>query len=186
MIDSSNRAARHHRPKRLSFLILIIATHILFSGVADAQAIRQITGELERQLNRIAAQDVPAGAPGIATGIIRDGKIVYSKCAGLENLTSKSKITPKSRFNIASTGKQFTALAILKLEAEGKLSLDDDIRMYFANLYREIDSPITIEHLLTHTSGIRDIHHLWSLQGLTWWKNEFGNDDAMKLLVKAR
>ncbi len=168
----------------MSSLTVILLIQIILACAADAQQVIPLTSELESKLDRIATQDVPTRAPGIATGIVQNGKIIYSKCAGLEDLDSKSLITPKSRFNIASTGKQFTALAIIQLEADGELSFKDDIRKYFQGFYKKIESPITIEHLLTHTSGIRDIHHLWSLQGKTWWKNEFRNHDAMALLAK--
>ncbi len=161
-------------------LLMSLSFNVCFSEIADAQ----VSSEQKRQLDQVTLQDVPDGAPGIATGIVVDGKIIYSKCVGFANLESESQINSRSRFNIASNGKQFTALAILKLEAEGKLSLTDDIRKYFPDFYPKIKSPITIEQLITHTSGIRSIHHLWSLQGKTWWKFEFGNDDVMELLKR--
>lgn len=177
---------------RTQFLIIslieklfpIVLLLLLTIQVAIAQDAGQLTSQQQNRLDKIATQDVPRGGPGIATGIVLDGKIVYSKCAGFQNITDGSSITPKSRFNIASNGKQFTALAILQLEAQGKLSLQDDIRKYFPNLYKKIDVPLTIEHLLTHTSGIRDVYGLWALQGRTWWKFNFNNDDVLKLLTK--
>jgi CubicO group peptidase (beta-lactamase class C family) len=141
-----------------------------------------LSGLQVRQLDSIATQDVPAGAPGIATAIIQNGKLIYQKLAGYANLADSSLISPETRFNIASNGKQFTALAILVLESQRKLGLSDDIRKYLPDLFKGIQQKITIENLLTHTSGIRDVYDLWSLKGITWWKNTFNNQDVLSLL----
>ncbi len=135
-----------------------------------------------KQLDSIALQDVPAKAPGIAAAIVQDGKLVYEKYGGYADFADSSLIGPDTRFNIASNGKQFTALAILELIDAGKLRLQDDIRQYFPSLLKNIASPIRIEQLLTHTSGIRDVYDLWSLKGLTWWKQSYDNTDVLRLL----
>lgn len=134
------------------------------------------------KLDSIALQDVPAKAPGIATAIVQDGKLVYEKYGGYADFADSSLIVPATRFNIASNGKQFTALAILELIDAGKLRLQDDIRQYFPSLFTSIASPIRIEQLLTHTSGIRDVYDLWSLKGLTWWKQSYDNKEVLRLL----
>lgn len=133
-------------------------------------------------LDSIAKQDVPRRAPGVAVGIVQNGNIIYETYAGYANLEDSILINNKSRFNIASNGKQFTALAILKLIDEGKLSLKDDLKKFFPDFYNNITDKITIANLLTHTSGIRDIYDLWSLQGIVWWKRTLNNQDAIKLL----
>ncbi|MDF1696719.1 MAG: serine hydrolase [Saprospiraceae bacterium] len=142
--------------------------------------------ELVNNLDKIAIQDVPKGAPGIATGVVMNGEIVYEKYEGYANLEDSTLIDEQSRFNIASNGKQFTALAILLLIEEGKLSLDDDFRKFVPELYTDITTTIKIKHLLNHSSGIRDVYDLWSLQGLTWWEHTFSNKDALNLLAKQK
>jgi CubicO group peptidase (beta-lactamase class C family) len=99
-------------------------------------------------------------------------------------LTDSTLITKDTRFNIASNGKQFTALAILVLIDEKKINLTDDIRKYLPTIYPKLNSKITIENLLNHTSGIRDVYDLWSLQGFTWWKYTFSNKDVLALIEK--
>jgi CubicO group peptidase (beta-lactamase class C family) len=165
--------------RKIAYLFLVLIT----THPSGAQG---ISASLTGRLDRIALQDVPAGAPGIATAIIKKGKLVYSNWGGYANLDDSSRITPRSRFNIASNGKQFTALAVLKLEKEGKLRLTDDIRRYLPGLYPSLHEPLRIEHLLTHTSGIRDVYDLWALQGLTWWKASFTNDTALQLLLRQK
>ncbi|MCP9764259.1 serine hydrolase domain-containing protein [Lacihabitans soyangensis] len=136
------------------------------------------------KLDSIASQDVPSGAPGIATAILKDGKVIYERYFGYADLADSVKIGASSRFNIASNGKQFTALAIQILIDQKKLKLEDDIRTYFPNLFPKIKEKLTLLHLLTHTSGIRDCYDLWSLQGLTWWKNTFSNTEVLALMSK--
>jgi CubicO group peptidase (beta-lactamase class C family) len=138
------------------------------------------------KLDSIATQDVPENAPGIATAIIQDGKVLYERYAGLADLDDSTSIKNASRFNIASTGKQFTALAILKLIDERKLKLSDDIQKWFPELYPATEEKITVRHLLSHSSGIRDCYDLWSLQGITWWEQSYTNQDVLRLIARQK
>jgi CubicO group peptidase (beta-lactamase class C family) len=137
-----------------------------------------------KKLDSIATQDVPKNAPGIATAIIKEGNLIYEKYAGIADFNDSLKIDKNTRFNIASNGKQFTALAILTLEDENKIKLSDDIRQYLPELYPKIKAKITIGNLLNHTSGIRDVYDLWSLKGITWWEQSFDNNDVLELVIK--
>jgi len=143
-----------------------------------------LSESLRQNLQSIALADVPAGAPGIAAAVIADGQVLFQQAGGYASLADSTLITPDTRFNIASNAKQFTALAILWLEDADKLSLQDDLRKYVPDLYGGISSPITIEHLLTHRSGIRDVYDLWSLQGITWWQQTYDNQDVIDLLSR--
>ena len=149
-----------------------------------AQTTAPLPPALLRQLDSIATQDVPPNAPGIATAIVQNGEVVYQKWAGIADFADSSLITADTRFNLASNGKQFTALAVLTLIDAGKLKLTDDLRTFFPLLFPRIKEKISIGHLLTHSSGIRDVYDLWSLQGFTWWKQSFNNNDVLALLSK--
>jgi CubicO group peptidase (beta-lactamase class C family) len=133
-------------------------------------------------LTAICTRDVPAGAPGVACGIVQHGEILYTHFTGFADLDDSVKISAESRFNIASNAKQFTALAVLRLIEKEKLSINDELGQFFPEL--QYTSAITIQQLLTHTSGIRDVYDLWGLQGITWWKETFSNQDAINLLCK--
>ena len=163
-------------------LITLLLT--CYCSLTYAQTENTYTLNQLKRLDSIATQDVPKGAPGIATGIVSNGKIVYERVAGYANLVGSTLITRNTRFNIASNGKQFTALAILVLIDEKKISLTDDIRKYLPTIYPRLNSKITVENLLNHTSGIRDVYDLWSLKGLTWWEHSFTNKDALELIEK--
>ena len=163
----------------LIILLLTCSCSLTYAQIENTYTLNQL-----KRLDSIATQDVPKGAPGIATGIVSNGKIVYERVAGYANLVDSTLITRNTRFNKASNGKQFTALAILVLVDEKKISLTDDIRKYLPTIYTKLNSEITIENLLNHTSGIRDVYDLWSLMGLTWWKHTFSNKDVLELVEK--
>lgn len=163
----------------------LLLTIILFVTVASfGQTLNSLSTKQIQLLDSIATQDVPKNAPGIATAIIQNGKVIFEKYAGYADLTDSILINNTTRFNIASNGKQFTALAILNLVEEKKLKLSDDIRKWFPNLYPNVKDKITVQSLINHTSGIRDCYDLWSLQGNTWWENSFNNQDVLALIEK--
>jgi CubicO group peptidase (beta-lactamase class C family) len=103
-------------------------------------------------------------SPGCALGVYRDGKIVYTRGYGMADLERRVAIAPHTVFDIGSTSKQFTAASILLLAQQGKLSLDDDVRRHVPEL-PVYSAPVTIRHLLHHTSGLRDYIGLMTLGG---------------------
>lgn len=120
-----------------------------------------------------------SSAPGAAIGIIQSGRLVFSKGYGLANLKTKQKIQPDTRFMLASVSKQFTAMAIMILEEEGKLSYDDPVTRYFEGV-PSFWSKITIKHLLTHTSGLPDRFYLIG------YAEGYLNQDILDRLIKAK
>ncbi|HEX6161058.1 MAG TPA: serine hydrolase domain-containing protein [Thermoanaerobaculia bacterium] len=123
-------------------------------------------------------------APGYSVAVIRDGKTVLARGYGMADLERDVKITPRSVFDIGSTSKQFTAAAILLLEQEGKLSIDDEARKYIPEL-RAYAKPITIRHLLTHTSGIRDYLTLAALAGVSF-SNDYSDDETLSWITSQK
>ncbi|RRA98114.1 serine hydrolase domain-containing protein [Larkinella rosea] len=103
-------------------------------------------------------------SPGIALAVVRDGKIILSKGYGMADLEHGVKMTPATVFDLASLAKQFTGLLICKLATEGKIRLQDDIRAYIPEL-NDFGKTITIEHLLQHSSGIRDWYGSFYIAG---------------------
>ncbi|XUU60156.1 serine hydrolase [Erythrobacter sp. HA6-11] len=104
------------------------------------------------------------GQPGISLAVMIDGEVVYERSAGMADLSHKVPISSDTRFNIASVTKQFTAFAIMLLAEEGQLSLDQDVREFIPELH-ERPTPVTIRHLLDHTSGLREVNTLLLLSG---------------------
>jgi CubicO group peptidase (beta-lactamase class C family) len=93
--------------------------------------------------------------PGAAVIVVKHGQVLLRSAYGLANLETRTPMRPDMVFEIGSVTKQLTSTAILMLVEEHKLSLDDDIRKYLPE-FPDKGVPITIEHLLTHTSGIKD------------------------------
>ena len=136
------------------------------------------------KIDSILKSKVDENHPGIAVGILKDGNIIYEKYFGLSNLQHKVKFDENTRSNIASTAKQFTALIILDLSLNEKLSLEDDIRKYLPKLYKNVNDKIKLRHLLNHTSGIRDYVELLDLEGDVWWKRVGLDNDAILELIE--
>ena len=105
-------------------------------------------------INAILTTEIDTQGPGAAVAIVKDGSLLYCKGHGLANIEWGMPIAPDTVFALASITKPFTATAILLLEAQGKLRLDDLITVYVPD-YPMHGYDITITHLLTHTSGIK-------------------------------
>jgi CubicO group peptidase (beta-lactamase class C family) len=118
----------------------------------------------EQQIDQIFAEWDKPKTPGASVAIVKDGKIILEKGYGSANLEYNISNNPSTVFEIASVSKQFTAFAILLLEDQGKLSLDDDVRKFIPEL-PDFGNVITLKHLLYHTSGIRDEMDLLCMAG---------------------
>lgn len=102
-----------------------------------------------------------ADEPGGAVLIAKDGKIIYEKGFGVEDVTTKKPIGANTLFNVGSISKTFVAFGILQLAKENRLSIDDDIYKYFPDFKdSSIAKKIRIHHLLTHSSGLPDIRNV--------------------------
>ncbi|MGB3542384.1 serine hydrolase [Rubrivirga sp.] len=134
--------------KRLSFLILIL------SGGAAAQ---------EADVDALMAGFAEDG-PGGVVAVYRGGDIEFAKGYGLANVEHGVPNSPSTPYHVASVSKQFTAFAVALLADQGRLSLDDDVRRYIPEL-ADFGHPITLRHLATHTSGLRDHWTLWAMAG---------------------
>lgn len=122
--------------------------------------------------------------PGCALGVSRGGVPLYERAYGMANLEYGIAITPASIFHVASISKQFTAMAVLLLAERGRVSLDDDVRKYIPEL-PDYGDRITIRHLLTHTSGLRD---QWDLLNLAGWREDdvITEDDVLNIVIRQR
>jgi CubicO group peptidase (beta-lactamase class C family) len=119
-----------------------------------------------------------AGAvPGASLLVIDHGKPIVRQSWGLADVEAGTKATPATNYRLASVTKQFTAAAILLLVQDGKIRLDDRIRVFFPQLPASLDS-VTIQHLLTHTSGIVDYEDVIP-DGTT---AQLHDEDVLKLL----
>lgn len=146
------------------------------AAIAAAVVIASAPATAGAQLTRAGATDLVAVAdkvfadwntthgPGCAVGIARGGKTLLTRGYGMADLAGERPITPSTILESGSVAKQFTAMAVLLLMQDGKLSLDDDARKYLPEL-PTYGRTITVRHLLTHTSGLREWSNLVAWQG---------------------
>src|SRR5713226_5902838 len=115
---------------------------------------------------------------------MRSGRIVHARGYGMADLEHNVPIRPETGLHVASLSKQFTAFAVLLLAAKGKLSLEDEVRKYVPEI-PNFGAPIRLQHLLYHTSGLRDQSPLLQLAG---WRpmDERTEDDVLNLVRRQR
>ena len=142
--------------------VLLAALPVLV-GVTGLEA-RQSPADVEQRVAEVFSQYHRSDSPGCAVGVTRDGWPIFARGYGMANLEHGVPIGPASVFHVASVSKQFAAFAIVLLAQEGRLRLDDDIRLHLPEMH-DFGEPITIRHLVHHTSGIRDQWNLFSLGG---------------------
>jgi CubicO group peptidase (beta-lactamase class C family) len=132
--------------------------HYLKTGVIIlfflAISVNAAAQSLEKQVDQMLENLYKPGMPGATALIAKDGKVIYRKAFGLANLELNVPMKPENVFEIGSITKQFTAVSILMLLEQGKLSLTDEITFYIPD-YPTKGKSITLHHLLTHTSGVR-------------------------------
>ena len=110
---------------------------------------------LAAKIDQLFSEWNKPNSPGAAVAVTKDSKLIYKQEYGMANLEYDIPITPSTIFDIASVSKQFAAFAIATLAHDGKLSLDDDIRVHLPDV-PDFGPTITLRHLLHHTSGLRD------------------------------
>lgn len=124
-------------------------------------------------------------APGCAVGIMHKEQAIYTKGYGYSNLDYNTATSEETVFEIGSLSMHATASAIMLLAHDGRLSLDDNIQKYLPELPNYTEGTITIRHLLTHTSGLRDYIVLIMASGRPL-DIEFDNQDALELMSKQK
>ncbi len=122
--------------------------------------------------------------PGCALGIYQDGRVLYSRGYGMADLNQATPITPTTLFDVGSVSKQFAAASLVLLANEGRLALTDDIRKHLPEI-PDYGTPITIDHLLHHTSGLRDYNDLLVLKGYHF-EDVTDDDDALGVIARQR
>jgi len=125
-------------------LILLLSLSCAAQDAVSAKVDEYIRSEMQ-------AQQIP----GVALAVIKDGKMIIARGYGFANVEHQVPVKPETIFQSGSTGKQFTATAVMMLVEDGKLNLDDKITKYFPD-GPEAWRNITVRHMLTHTSGMTD------------------------------
>jgi CubicO group peptidase (beta-lactamase class C family) len=146
------------------------AQHII--GARDARAIR--ADSVFRRFDR-------TDAPGCALGVYQNGQLLYARGYGMASLELGLALTPRSVLDVGSISKQFTAMAMLLLARDGRLSLDDPIRKLFPEMPVYADG-VTWRRALSQTSGLRDLWSMWGQTGRTFRGDTV---DALRIITRA-
>jgi CubicO group peptidase (beta-lactamase class C family) len=142
----------------IRLVLAVMATLSVVASTAGAQ-----NGQTAR-VDSIFAQHSTGLTPGVAVAVVRNGAVILSKGYGHANLEHRIPITGTSVFDVASVSKQFAGLAIAMLVEQRKVALTDDIRKHIPEL-QDFGRTITVNHLVHHTSGIRDWPGTLALSG---------------------
>jgi CubicO group peptidase (beta-lactamase class C family) len=127
----------------------------LASLAAQAQTVEQIDASARARIDSIATLVLgQTGVPSASVAIVQQGKVVYAHAYGYARLEGQVPASPVMRYSIGSVSKQFTAAALLLLQEEGRVNLDDPVSRYIPGLTR--GNEVTIRQLLSHTSGYQD------------------------------
>ncbi len=167
----------------LVLLVLLVSTPALAQQAGSSAG--ELTPEVGARVDAVFAPYDKDSSPGCAVAVYDGDRIAYRKAYGMANLDHDVRLTPSSVFHVASMSKQFTGAAILLLAADGKLSLDDDIRTHLPEL-PDFGRKITIRHLANHTSGIRDQWDLLTLAGWRYSRDLITDDDVLELLMRQK
>ena len=141
---------------------LIICCLLSFTAIGQAKD--------KEAIDKVFADWNKLDTPGAALGIVKNGKLIYANGYGMSDLEHDLPITPSSVFYTGSVSKQFVTFAILLLEEEGKLNLDDEIQVYLPD-FPKYEAPLTIRHFIHHTCGVRDYLTLMALKGRSYLDN---------------
>jgi len=140
---------------KLTIYVLITAFPRCAFAQLGADTVRDIDALFERYRPE---------APGCELAISRNGQVIYSKAWGMADMEHHVPMTTTSISEAGSVSKQFTAAAILLLEQQGKLSLDDDVHKYIPEL-PDYGRPILLRYMMHHSSGLRDWGSIAAIAG---------------------
>jgi len=132
-----------------------IAARLIAAAALALPAAAAIADDVDAGIARVMAAHVKAGEPGCTVGVAQGGMLTRALAFGLADLERGKPLDPRSVFNLASVSKQFTAFAILLLEQDGKLKVDDPVVKFLPELGSSARG-VTLAHLMHHTGGLRD------------------------------
>jgi CubicO group peptidase (beta-lactamase class C family) len=162
------------------FIIIIILTNAFQHTRAFSQTIND---SLSLKIDALFKPWDSDKTPGCIVGIVQNGKVIFEKAYGMADIDNNRPLTAETKFNIASVSKQFTCMAIMLLQEQGKLNIGDEIHKYLPELpdYKE---PVTIKQLMNHTSGVMEYFVLGHLYDQPISEDKLTFDDAFNSIIK--
>lgn len=168
----------------MSFIQRFVAVAVVLLLCAAPVVAQAPDPSLAAKVDALFAEFEKPDSPGYVVAIVKDGRVVHAKGYGMADLERNVRLSPQSVLDIGSTSKQFSAACILLLARQGKLSLDDDVRKLLPEM-RDYGTPVTIRHLLHHTSGIRDYLTLMAIAGQSG-ANDYPDAYVVDIIARQR
>lgn len=168
---------------RIGFAALVVAA-CTFNSFAQVPDRAKVLDGTARAFEK-AAKTNAGPAPGCAVGVSVNGETIFEKAFGLAEMEHSIQNTPQTIFESGSVAKQFTAAALVLLQQDGKLKIDDDVRKYIPEL-PQYDKPITIRHILTHTAGLRDWGSVMAMTGAGRGNRVITQDLAVDVITRQK
>ena len=162
--------------RKPAILLAFVSTCLFVNGQSWEDTVARI--------EKIFARYKPGG-PGTQLAISRNGQLIFSKAWGMADLEHNTPLTTQSITEAGSVSKQFTAAAILLLEQQGKLSLDDDVRKYVPEL-PDYGHKITLRQMMQHKSGLKDWGAIAGIAGWPRTTKTYNNDDALYIIANQK
>lgn len=162
--------------KTIKFFSTLAIFIVLFSTSCFSQTLQDTLALIDKAMSIYLPQN-----PGSQLSIQKNGQIIFSKAYGMADLEHDVPLKLTSKIEAGSVSKQFTAAAILLLEQQGKLSLNDDVRKYLPEL-PNYGNVIKLEQMMHHTSGLRDWGFVAYLSGWERTTKTYTNDDALEII----
>ncbi|HET9220208.1 MAG TPA: serine hydrolase domain-containing protein, partial [Terriglobia bacterium] len=163
---------------------VVVACAIAVSGSRGLMVGQAPPTDLQSQVDTIFSR-WNRTTPGCAVGAAVKGRIVVRSAYGIADFERSIPNTPTTVFDAGSVAKQFTAFAVLLLERDGKLSLNDPVHKYVPEL-PDYGAPITIRQMLNHTSGLREWNVLATIAGIEYGTFENGYGQILDLQRRQR
>jgi CubicO group peptidase (beta-lactamase class C family) len=155
--------------------LLLLSTKIMAQKIA--------TSELEAKINSLIPSQVKDTTPGLVIGIVKNGELIFKKGYGLGNLAYRIPNDSKMVYNLGSVSKQFIGYAFAKLHATGKINLNDEVGKYLDN-WPTFEYPVTLRHLLAHTSGYREAYTMSELAGRSIGIDRLTKEECLEVIRK--
>jgi CubicO group peptidase (beta-lactamase class C family) len=170
---SIHRPVHNFRPTIFALRLALIVAALFLAMSCDRT--------LDSRINRLFTRTVTTDSPGAVVAVLHRDSVVHVASFGIKDIRSGESITPTSNFRLASVTKQFTAMVAVMLVERGRVGLDEPITEFFPE-FPEYGRQITVHHLLTHTSGLKDYEDLIPPETLVPLKDR----DVLALLMQER
>lgn len=164
----------------------LAAFYVGVFGLAASVFAASALPPLSTRIDALFKQWDRADTPGVIVAVAKAGETIHARGYGRANLEHDIPLTPHSVSESGSVAKQFTAAAVALLAVRGQLSLEDSIRRHLPEMPAAVADAITVRMLLTHTSGLRDIHGLFDLMGRPSYSSYHDHAEVLRVMSRQR